>query len=142
MTYRLKGASGAHTGQPFDLGESSTLGSDPGCDIRLEGLEAEHALIERSDGGLVLRPAGEARVNGETVESGRRRALQSGDELQFGTHRFVLQAPGLKPARVLDQVPERRAGGWKRWAAIGALAAAAAGGAAAWWIWLGPGAGA
>jgi hypothetical protein len=137
MTYRLKGASGAFTGQTFDLGESLTLGSAPECDVRLDGLEPGHAAIERSDGGLVLRATGEGRVNGEPVQPGRNRALQSGDELQFGTHRFVLQAPGLKPARVLDQVPERRAGGWKWWAAAGALAAA---GAAAWWIWMGPGA--
>jgi len=137
MKYRLKSASGAHTGQTFDLGESTKLGSGPACELRFDGLNVEHASIERSDGGLILRSSGDARVNGESVESGRARSLQSGDELQFGTHRFVLQAPGLKPARVLDQIPERRGGGWRWWAAAGALAA---GGAAAWWIWLGPGA--
>jgi len=65
--------------------------------------------------------------------------LQSGDEIQFGTSRFVLQAPGLKPARVLDQVPARRSSAWK-WLAAAGLAVAA--GAAGWWFLIGPGAGA
>jgi len=134
MKYRLKSASGPQTGQTFDLDESTLLGSGESADVRLEGLEAEHARIVRRDGGLVLEASGAARVNGEAVTS---TALQSGDEIQFGTSRFVLQAPGLKPARVLDQVPARRAWGWKWLAAAGLLAAA---GAAGWWFLLGPGA--
>jgi len=134
MEFRLKSASGPQTGQTFDLDESTLLGSGESADVRLEGLEAEHARIVRRDGGLVLEASGAARVNGEAVTS---TALQSGDEIQFGTSRFVLQAPGLKPARVLDQVPARRAWGWKWLAAAGLLAAA---GAAGWWFLLGPGA--
>ncbi|MEX2499905.1 MAG: FHA domain-containing protein [Wenzhouxiangellaceae bacterium] len=133
--YRLKSASGPLTGQTFGLGESTLIGSSEGADVRLDGLEAEHAKIVRRDGGLVLEAAGEVRVNGETVGTA---ALQSGDEIQFGTFRFVLQAPGLKPVRVLDQVPESRASGWKWLAAAGVAAAAAAAG---WWLWLGPGMG-
>lgn len=133
--YRLKSASGPLTGQTFDLGEATSLGSGAGADVRLDGLEAEHAKIVRRDGGLVLEASGEARVNGETVGTA---ALQSGDEVQLGTFRFVLQAPGLKPVRVLDQVPESRASGWTWLAAAGVLAAAAAAG---WWFWLGPGIG-
>ena len=132
--YRLKTASGPLTGQTFDLEDSTLLGSTEDAAVRIEGLDAEHARIVRRDGGLVLEASGDARVNGEPVRSA---ALQSGDEIQFGTSRFVLQAPGLKPARVLDQVPARRGLAWRWLAAAGLLAAA---GAAGWWLVLGPGA--
>src|SRR6056297_64457 len=132
MKYRLKAASGGHTGQTFDLGDQAGIGSGESCDLRLEGLEEAHARIERRDGGLILRSNGDARVNGEPVPAQRQRALQSGDELQFGPHRFVLQAPGLKPVRVLDRLPERSVG-WKWLAAAGVLAAAAG---IAWWVWF------
>jgi len=135
MEYRLKAASGARTGETFPLGEDTDIGAASDADIRIEEARAARARIVRRDGGLVLEDAAGVRVNGEAVESA---ALQSGDELQFGTHRFVLQAPGLKPARVLDRVPERRGGGWK-WLLATGLAAAA--GAAGWWFVLGPGAG-
>lgn len=134
MEFRLKSASGPLTGQTFDLDESTLLGSAENADVRLDGLEEQHARIVRRDGGLVLEASGEARVNGEPVRS---RPLQSGDEIQFGRSRFVLQAPGLKPARVLDQVPPRPAFGWKWLAAAGLLAVA---GAAGWYFLLGPGA--
>jgi len=136
MQYRLKSASGPLTGQTFDLGESTLLGSGDQADVRLDALDAEHARIVRRDGGLVLEASGDARVNGEPA---RATALQSGDEIQFGTARFVLQAPGLKPARVLDQVPVRRSSAWK-WLVAAGLAAA--GGVAGWWFLIGPGAGA
>lgn len=137
MEYRLKAASGAHTGTTHPLGDSSVIGSAASSDIRLDGVDAEHARISRRDGGLVLEALSGVRVNGEDLDAGASRALQSGDELQFGTVRFVLQAPGLKPARVLDRVPERRSGGW-RWAVVAVATAAAA--AAGWWFLLGPGA--
>lgn len=134
MEYRLKAASGPQTGQTFDLDESTRFGSGDDADVRLNGLKAEHARIVRRGGGLVLEASGETSVNGESVQ---RTALQSGDEIQFGTSRFVLQAPGLKPARVLDQVPARRTSGWKWLVAAGLMAAA---GAAGWWFLVGPGA--
>lgn len=137
MEYRLKAASGADTGTTHPLGETTRIGSAESSDIRFQGADAEHARISRRDGGLVLEARGEVRVNGEVVDAGASRPLQSGDELQFGSVRFVLQAPGLKPARVLDRVPERRPAGWK-WVAIAVATAAAAG--AGWWFLLGPGA--
>jgi len=139
MKFRLKSASGPQTGQTFDLDESTLLGSGENADVRLDGLDAEHARIVCRDGGLVLHALGDVRVNGERSERIEPRALRSGDELQFGSTRFVVQAPGLKPARVLDRVPERRAGGWK-WLVAAGLGAAGA--AAAWWFLLGPGVGA
>ena len=136
MQYRLKSASGPLTGQTFDLGETTLLGSGEDADVRLDALEVEHARIARRDGGLVLEASGEARVNGEPARSA---ALQSGDEIQLGKSRFVLQAPGLKPARVLDQVQREPGINWK--AALTAAGLAMAGAAAAWWFLVGPGAG-
>ncbi|MDT8409851.1 MAG: FHA domain-containing protein [Wenzhouxiangellaceae bacterium] len=133
MNYRLKAASGAVTGQAFDLGDETLIGSDAAADIRLDALDAQHARIVQRDGALLLESYGDTAVNGEAV---RQQALQSGDELRLGTVRFVLQAPGLKPARVLDRVPESPQGRWK-WIAVAALAAAAGG--VAWWFLAGPG---
>lgn len=136
MKYRLKGASGPLTGRTFDIGNGLAIGSAEGADLRDSALESAHARIVVVDEGLVLEADGPSEVNGEAVQ---RKALESGDELRFGTLRFVLQAPGLKPARVLDDEPAP-ARGWLHWAvgAAGAAAAAAAG----WWWLLGPGSGA
>ena len=136
MKYRLKFASGPQTGQTFDLGETTLLGSGEDADVHLDALEAEHARILRRDGGVVLEAQGEAQVNGENVKTV---ALQSGDEIQFGTCRFVLQAPGLKPVRVLDKVEPKSGINWK--AALVAGVIALGGGVAAWWFLVGLGAG-
>ncbi len=136
MNYRLKGASGPLTGRTFDIGGGLSLGSAPDADIRDAGLQARHARIRVDDDALILEADGPVEVNGEAV---RRRALESGDELRVETLRFVLQAPGLKPARVLEPVEPpgsgRRLGWWL------AAATAAAAGASAWWFLLGPGSG-
>ena len=134
--YRLKTASGPQTGQTFDLGETTLLGSEEVADVRLDALETEHARIVRRDDGLVLEAHGEARVNGENVKTV---ALQSGDEIQFGACRFVLQAPGLKPARVLDKAEPESGINWK--AALAGGLISLGGGVAAWWFLVGPGAG-
>lgn len=136
MEYRLKAASGPQTGQTFDLGECTLLGSAVNADVRLDGLDAEHAEILLRDGGLVLQARGEVRVNGENVNTA---SLQSGDEIQLGRSRFVLQAPGLKPARVLGQVQREPGINWKAGLAAGLISLVGA--AAAWWFLIGPGAG-
>ena len=135
MKYRLKGASGALTGQTFALGQRSRIGSAAECEVRIDGLAPEQAVIVERDGGLWLEAAGECLLNGEPVVQ---ESLQSGDELRLGNARLVLQAPGLKPARVLSaEAPS--SGGWRIavWLGLGALASAAA----AWWWLAGRGAG-
>ncbi|MCA1778460.1 MAG: FHA domain-containing protein [Xanthomonadaceae bacterium] len=135
MKFRLKAASGAQTGQTFELGERTRIGSAPEVDIRIEGLASEHAVIVALDDGLVIEASADTRVNGESVS---RRALQSGDELRFGTAGFVLQAPGLKPVRVLDQTRNRSSAAWKWLVATGLMAGAAG---LSWWFLYGSGAG-
>ena len=131
MKFRLKGASGPLTGQTFEVGEGLAIGSAPDADIRHDALRPSHARIRVDGGGLVLVAEGPVEVNGESV---RERALESGDEL-----RFVLQAPGLKPARILEPTaPVPQGNRWVWWLAG---LSAAAGGTAAWWFLAGPGSG-
>jgi hypothetical protein len=137
MIYRLKAASGPLTGRTFDIGDGLLLGSADDADIRDPGLASRHAVIRPDGGGLILEAEGRVEINGEQVE---RRGLESGDEIRLGTLRFVLQAPGLKPARVLEPVaPERSGVGAAGWLVAALVAAAAA--AAGWWWLAGPGAG-
>jgi len=125
MQFRLKGASGAITGQAFPLDEDTHIGASANAGVRIEGLDDNHARIVFDGEVLMLEASGAAWVNGEPAE---RQALKSGDEIRLGEQRFVLQAPGLRPPSVLREVQDKpsRAGLW--WAlGLGAAAAAAAG---------------
>lgn len=122
MKFRLKGASGVHTGRPFELSAETSVGSGDQCDIRLDGLAERHAQIRFDGETLMLESAAEAWVNGEPAT---RRPLASGDEIRFGSHRFVLQAPGLRPPNVLSEARDRRINPWV-WLTAGLLAAAGA----------------
>lgn len=121
MKFRLKGASGAHTGRPFELAEDTAIGSGDHCDIRLEGLVERHARIVFDGRTLMLESAAEAWVNGEPAT---RRPLASGDEIRLGQHRFVLQAPGLRPPNLLSAGKRRNGLSPWLWVSIVLLAAA------------------
>jgi len=121
MTFRLKAASGPHTGQTFDLAETDTaIGSAGGADIAIDGLLEQHARITFDGEVLMLEATDQAWVNGEPVS---RQPLKSGDEIRLGEHRFVLQAPGLRPPSVLREVDERQKISPWTWVAIAAVAA-------------------
>jgi pSer/pThr/pTyr-binding forkhead associated (FHA) protein len=137
-TYRLKGASGAVINQSFTLGQHTVIGRADDCALRLdqEGVAAHHAEISQAADGLLLSrldPAGEVLLNGQPVE---RASLSSGDEIRIANCRFVLQAPGLRPQKVLTPAairPQRR---YLPWLIVAGLLAAAA---AAWYAgWLPP----
>ena len=134
-TYRLKGASGSVINQTFALAERSVIGRADDCDLRLdqEGVASHHAEIVQSDAALTLRrldPDSEVLLNGRAVETAE---LASGDEIRIANCRFVLQAPGLKPEKVLtaEAVTRRRA--YLPWLIVVALLAAAT---AAWYAGL------
>ena len=131
--YKLKGTSGSVINQSFPFGESIVLGSSADCDIQLNeaGVAPRHAEICLLDGkSLQLRDLGSESgtlLNGEPVSE---TLLGSGDEIRIGTCRWMLQAPGLRPERVLtsDVVskPVRR---WPRvliWTSLAGSAAAVA----------------
>jgi predicted component of type VI protein secretion system len=116
-SYRLKGTSGALINQVFSLSGRLLIGRADDCDVRidLEGVAPHHAEVRTiGQGAVLLRDLGSAtgtRLNGEPVSEAR---LHSGDEIQVGQCRLMLQAPGLKPERVLTEVATRpRPRHWK-----------------------------
>ena len=116
--YKLKGTSGRVINQSFPFGESVLLGSSADCDVQLDeaGISSRHAEIRLIDGGaLQLTDLGSETgtlLNGEPVTES---LLGSGDEIRIGTCRWMLQAPGLRPDRILTaevvRKPSRR---WPR----------------------------
>ena len=140
--YKLKGTSGSVINQSFPIGESIVLGSSADCDVQLHeaGVAPRHAEIRLLDGkSLQLKDLGSTTgtlLNGVPVSE---KLLGSGDEIRIGTCRWMLQAPGLRPERVLTaeavSQPARR---WPRvllWTGL----AAAAGAVAVWQLkpeWL------
>lgn len=134
--YRLKGASGPVINQSHTLGKRTLIGRADDCDLRvdLDGVEGRHAeIVEDGQGGLTLKhlaPGAETMLNGEAIESA---SLGSGDEIRIASCRWVLQAPGLRPEKVLtDQVVTGRRG-YVPWLVAGGLLAAAV---AAWYSGL------
>ncbi len=127
-TYRLKGASGAVVNQFFTLGDSTLIGSAEHCDVRIDsdGAGTQHAEIIGQYGSLILRnlaSPGATLLNGEPVEQA---SLGSGDEIRIADCRWVLQAPGLRPQKVLTQDAVRPKRSWLSWLIVAGLLAAAA----------------
>jgi len=131
--YKLKGTSGSVINQSFPFGESIVLGSSSDCDVQLDdaGVSSRHAEIRLVDGkSLLLKDLGSQTgtlLNGEPVTE---ILLGSGDEIRIGTCRWMLQAPGLRPERVLTaDVVAKPARRWPRrlvWASLLTTAVAVA----------------
>ena len=125
--YTLKGASAAVIGQSFVLGDRTLIGSAEDCDLRIDSDAGgmQHAEIIERDGSLTLRnlaSPGTTLLNGEPVEQAR---LSSGDEIRIANCRWVLQAPGLRPQKVLTGEAVRPQRSWLPWLIVGGLLAAA-----------------
>lgn len=128
--YKLKGTSGSVINQSFPFGESIVLGSSASCDVQIDekGVAAKHAEICLVDGSsLLLKDLGSeagTRVNGEPVIE---TMLASGDEIHIGSCRWMLQAPGLRPERILTaDVVAKPARRWPRALGWGVLLTTAA----------------
>jgi hypothetical protein len=127
-TYRLKGASGAVINQAFTLDKLTVIGSGPDCDLRVasDGVAPRHAEIVDQDGDLLLRNlegSGGTLLNGEQVTEA---LLSSGDEIRIAGCRWVLQAPGLRPQKVLTSDALRARRSHVPWLIVTALLSAAA----------------
>lgn len=130
LRYRLKGASGSVANQVFDLRRRTLIGRADDCDLRLDddACAPHHCEIGWRDGEapelrhLAAEPAFETRVNGHLTQ---RTTLARGDEIRIGMCRWVVQAPGLRPERVLTGAAVRRRSWWP-WLLPVAVAAAAA----------------
>jgi hypothetical protein len=126
-TYRLKGASGAVINQAFPLAKRTVIGSAAECEIRIEsdGVAPQHAeILEEQDSLLLKNLATTDRtlLNGEAIDKA---SLVSGDEIRIANCRWVLQAPGLRPDRILtgDAIRARRS--YLPWLIVAGLLAAA-----------------
>lgn len=152
MIYKLKGTSGSVINQSFPLQGQVTVGHGQEYDIPVEA-ETEASSGPEAEGGKLL-----ARIEVGKTEAGRNRVrllaeagagvtvngeevteldLSGGDELRIGRSRLILQAPGLRPERVLTEAATRaRRPVWPWWLA----AALVAGSAALAWQqgWLAP----
>jgi hypothetical protein len=127
--YRLKGTAGAVINRSIPLAERLTIGSAPDSDVHIDvdgedSLAVEIGLLE--DGRVTFTCPTETAgvmVNGVAMITG---SLRSGDELRIGPCAFLLQAPGLRPERILSgeaAVPRRRFWPWLAAAAAAALLA-------------------
>lgn len=131
--YKLKGTSGSVINQSFPFGESIVLGSSSDCDVQIDepGISPRHAEINQVDGNaLLLKDLDSGTgtlLNGEPVIE---TLLGSGDEIRIGTCRWMLQAPGLRPERILTaEVVEKSGRDWPGvlvWTILGASAAGVA----------------
>ena len=128
-TYRLKGASGPVAGLNHELAERTRIGSASSCELVVEGagLAAELAEIRlQADGNLRLLKLGEQGdilLNGQAISDA---VLNSGDEIRVGTCRWVLQAPGLRPEKVLTAKAVKPRQSALPWLVAAALLSAAA----------------
>ena len=114
--------------QSFPLEGEQRVGGE-GADIAIDGL-GDGAVFRVSEGRIDLTAAGgEAiSVNGEMVSEA---SLGSGDEIRIGACRFIVQAPGLRPERVLvEEAVKPRRPVWP-WVVAALLAA----GAGAWYLY-------
>lgn len=128
-TYRLKGASGKVAGLNHALAERTRIGRGSTCELRVEDAqlaEEQAEILLQADGSLRLRKLGdrgEVLLNGQAVSDA---LLNSGDEIRVGSCRWVLQAPGLRPEKVLTaKAVKQRSSAWP-WLIATALLAAAA----------------
>jgi len=129
QTYRLKGASGKVANSVFGLKKRTVIGSAQDCDLTIdeESIGPHHAEISLLDDGSLqlkhLDSAFETHVNGIPVEE---ISLGSGDEIRLGSCRWVLQAPGLRPEKVLTVDALKPIRNHVPWLMVIALLAAAA----------------
>ena len=127
--YKLKGSSGSVINRSFPIRESLVLGSSADCDVQINepGIAPRHAEIRLLDNRQLelkdLESDHGTLLNGEPVLEA---LLGSGDEIRIGTCRLMLQAPGLRPERILtDDVVSKAAARWPRVLAWGLAAATA-----------------
>jgi hypothetical protein len=116
--FRLKGTSGTIINQTFPLEGKVLIGRADDCAIRIdeEGIAAHQAEIDCETGGSVhlrvLDSNGSVRLNGEEVDQS---LLAGGDEIRIGSCRLMLQAPGLRPERVLTGEAIRPRTSYRPW---------------------------
>lgn len=100
----LRAVSGSLSGRVLPIGEGLELGPYGRCPLELPQGETAGLKLGWQDGRLLLEATQASatyplRVNGVAVQ---RLALQAGDQLSLGPHRFVLDAPGMAAEPVVE----------------------------------------
>ncbi len=138
--YRLKGTSGAGINRVTLLEDPVYIGRDPNGGVYIDQTGATHRLAEiavNDDDGVILTvldTSEQVLRNGKPVREAR---LAPGDEIRAGACRWLLQAPGLRPERVLSEQPAESRGARRAWMLAGGLVVAAI--AVAWALgWIPP----
>lgn len=131
--YRLKGTAGLVTNKSWSLEGEVVIGSDPEAPIHVdaESTAPRHAVLMVAEDQISLKllaKDGELFLNGAEVEEAM---LNSGDEIRVGGCRWMLQAPGLRPQKVLTDEAVRQRTNWIPWVIAGGLTGL---GALAWWF--------
>lgn len=98
-TVSLRAVAGPLSGRVLSLQDSLELGAQGRFPLELPQGDVAALRIFWSDGQLLLETTHPSdqhplRVNGVAVQKA---ALQPGDQVGLATHRFVVEAPGLKP---------------------------------------------
>lgn len=103
----LRGVGGPNHGRCFGLRGGMRVGSAADAQLRLDAaVSARMARVAVQDGALVVEaddPLVPVRVNGHARS---RAALHVGDQVAFGAHRFVVEAPRVAPPPSLLRTDE------------------------------------
>lgn len=131
--FRLKGTAGPVTNETWKLDKQVIIGSDPESEIHVESeaIASRHAELTVGEDQIELKliaQGGELFLNGIQVNQA---LLSSGDEIRIGGCRWMLQAPGLRPQKVLTEDAVRQRIRWLPWVVVATVAGL---GLAAWWL--------
>ncbi len=135
--FQLNAASSALMGRSWAIEAETLIGSSEQCHVCIsaDGVSHRHAKVVLREGRLTIEDLDSETgtwINGERVS---KTSLASGDEIRIGPHRLLLQAPGLRPERIIvPEVSQPASHAWLGW--LGALLAILA--IAAWYFRLGP----
>jgi pSer/pThr/pTyr-binding forkhead associated (FHA) protein len=135
--FQLNAASSALLGKSWSLEGETLIGSSQQCHVLIsaEGISPRHAMVILDEGRLSIEDLDSATgtwVNGERIVKS---SLASGDEIRIGPHRLLLQAPGLRPQRVIrPEAAQPASRPWLAWLALLLTATAVA----AWYFRLVP----
>ncbi len=134
--YRLKGASGAIFGQIWQLGNETLLGIADDCQVRIDAPEIalRHARIIFLDGQPWIENLAENGVTYVNETAIDQQVLKTGDEIRIGQYRLMLQAPGLRPRRLIKPAVEKQEP--RRWIGWVLIALALGGSLTAAWYWF------